>query len=235
MCGRFTLHSRLNLLLQQFALEAGPEVVPRFNIAPTQLSPIIRIDPATGEKVMERRRWGLVPSWAKDPKIGSRMINARGESVASKPAFRTAFKRRRCLVPANGYYEWQAMPDRKQPYYLHLSDQRPFAMAGLFESWKPQAEHGLETFTIITTEANADTNRIHDRMPAILSEDDYDLWLDPEFDGQQALEVMLKPWVGGELQLTPVSRRVNNPRNDDRTCIQAAEADEADPTTPLFG
>ena len=235
MCGRFTLHSRLNLLLQQFALEAGPEVVPRFNIAPTQLSPVIHIDPATGEKVMERRRWGLVPSWAKDPKIGSRMINARGESVASKPAFRTAFKRRRCLVPANGYYEWQAMPDGKQPYYLHLSDQRPFAMAGLFESWKPQAEHGLETFTIITTEANADTNRIHDRMPAILSEDDYDLWLDPEFDGQQALEVMLKPWVGGELQLTPVSRRVNNPRNDDRTCIQAAEADEADPTTPLFG
>jgi putative SOS response-associated peptidase YedK len=219
MCGRFTLHSRLNLLLQQFALQAGPDWAPRYNIAPTQSVPIVRIRPGTGQREMALLRWGLVPSWAKDISIGSRMINARAETVATKPSFRAAFKHRRCLVPADGYYEWQKTAAGKQPYYIHFRDDTPFALAGLWESWRPDEGDALATFTIITTDASAATSHIHDRMPVILDPDDYPLWLDPEFEGRDTLQALLRPYAGDELQLDPVSTHVNSPRNDDPQCV----------------
>ena len=224
MCGRFTLHSRLNLLLQQFALQAGPDWAPRYNIAPTQSVPIVRLSAADGKREMTLMRWGLVPSWAKDISIGNRMINARAETVATKPSFRAAFKRRRCLVPADGYYEWQKTVTGKQPYYIHLRDDTPFAMAGLWESWHADQEDTLDTFTIITTDANRATCHIHDRMPVILDPDDYPLWLDPEFEGREALQTLLRPYESDELQLDPVSTHVNSPRNDDPQCIATSKS-----------
>lgn len=218
MCGRFTLHARLNLLLQQFALEAGPELAPRYNIAPTQMVPIVRCD-LPGHREISLMRWGLIPAWAKDPSIGNRLINARAETVATKPAFRAAFKRRRCLVPADGYYEWQKIGKTKQPYYIRLPDGGPFALAGLWESWHEEQEGGQRTFTLITTDANDATRGIHDRMPVILSPDDYAVWLDPEFQLREPLEALLRPYDAGPMRIDPVSTRVNSPKHDDPECI----------------
>ncbi len=220
MCGRFTLHSRLNLLLRQFALQAGPEWAPRYNIAPTQTAPVIRLAPSTGKREMVLLRWGLVPAWAKDTSIGNRMINARAETVATKPSFRSAFKRRRCLVPADGYFEWQKTAAGKQPYYIHLADETPFAMAGLWESWHADQDDAVETFTIITTDASHSTRDIHDRMPVILDADAYPLWLDPEFADREALQSLLGSFESDALQLDPVSTHVNSPRHDDPQCIK---------------
>ena len=219
MCGRFTLHSRLNLLLQQFAIEAGPELNPRYNIAPTQQVSVVRNTNATRELVP--LRWGLVPFWAKDSKIGNRMINARAETVASNPSFRNAFQSRRCLVPADGYFEWQRPGNHKQPFYIRMEDGRPFAMAGLWERWHADQADSLETFAIITTESNSMTHDIHDRMPVILSPDAYEVWLDPEFTGKEALESFLRPYESDEMVAEPVSTLVNSPRNDDAECIRA--------------
>lgn len=219
MCGRFTLHARLNLLLQQFALEAGPEIAPRYNISPTQLVPVVRCR-KDGQREMIMMKWGLVPSWAKDPSIGNRMINARSETVASKPSFRTAFKRRRCLIPADGYYEWKRVGGAKQPYYIRLQDDRPFAMAGLWESWRDEEDQRLRTFTIITTNANETTCEVHDRMPVILSPLDYELWLNPEFEEQEPLQSLLQPYDPNDVVLDPVSTHVNNSRHDDPECIE---------------
>lgn len=213
MCGRFTLHSRLNLLLQQFAIEAGPELAPRYNIAPTQEVPVVRIRSGNGQRELVMLRWGLVPSWAKDLAIGNRMINARSETVADKPSFRSAFKRRRCLVPADGYYEWQKTEDGKQPFYIHRADDRPLAMAGLWESWHAGQPDAVESFTIITTDSNADTAHVHDRMPVFLEPDDYSVWLDPEFQDRPLLESLLKPYPNGELEMKAVDKGVNNPKN----------------------
>lgn len=221
MCGRFTLHSRLNLLLQQFAIEAGPELAPRYNIAPTQQVPVVRM--TTSGRELVPMRWGLVPFWAKDVKIGNRMINARAETVASKPAFRNAYKSRRCLVPADGYYEWQKRGKEKQPFYIHMEDGQPFAMAGLWESWHTGKEDAVESFTIITTDANAATEPVHDRMPAILSPEEYEMWLDPEFEGKDALFALLRPYELEEIVLEPVSTHVNNPRHEDAECIRILE------------
>ncbi len=219
MCGRFTLHSRLNLLLQQFAIEAGPEWAPRYNIAPTQWSLVVR-EREAGKREMVRLRWGLVPSWAKEVSIGQRMINARSETVAEKPSFRAAFKKRRCLVPANGYYEWATTEEGKQPYYIRLQDETPFAMAGLWESWHSGREDAIETFTIITTDACPATQSIHDRMPVILHQENYDLWLDPEFEGTAALQALLRPLDSDEVRFDPVSRQMNSPKFEDPSCIK---------------
>lgn len=218
MCGRFTLHSRLNLLLQQFAIEAGPEWAPRYNIAPTQWSLVVR-ERAGGQREMVRLRWGLVPSWAKEVSIGQRMINARSETVSEKPSFRAAFKKRRCLVPADGYYEWAKTEEGKQPYYIRLHDETPFAMAGLWESWHAGREDALETFTVITTDACLATQSIHDRMPVIVRPDDYALWLDPEFEGTDALKELLHPLDSESVKFDRVSRQVNSAKFDDPSCI----------------
>jgi putative SOS response-associated peptidase YedK len=165
-------------------------------------------------------RWGLIPSWAKDPKIGYRMINARAESVAEKPSFRTAFQRRRCLILADGYYEWQKTGTVKQPYFIHLRDDIPFALAGLWESWRDENDQTLETCTIITTDASALTRRIHDRMPVILDDSDYDLWLDVTIRDRQRLEPLLHPYEDAQLIASPISTYVNNVKHDDAKCIE---------------
>jgi putative SOS response-associated peptidase YedK len=219
MCSRFTLHSRLNLLLQQFSLQAGLDWAPRYNVAPTQRVPIIRVSPSSGQREMAPARWGLVPSWAKDVSIGKRLINARAESVASKPSFRAAFKRRRCLVPADGYFEWQKRPSGKQPYYVHRCDNLPFGMAGLWEAWHEDHDDWLETFTVITTDASPMTAPIHDRMPVIVDPRNYLAWLDPDSSDLDSLQAMLRPYGGDDFQLDPVDKHVNSPRNDDPLCV----------------
>ena len=215
MCGRFTLHSRLNLLLQQFAIEmdGGIDFGPRYNIAPTQQVPIVRFTSDTKLRMLELRRWGLIPSWANDSKIGARMINARAETVASKPSFRSAFKRRRCLVPADGYFEWKKTEDGKIPFYIQLASEQPMAMAGLFESNHKAGEH-YETFTVITTESNEATHELHDRMPVILDPEDYDTWMDPDNESTESLQALLQPYESAPMKLTRVSRQVNNVRNE---------------------
>lgn len=169
MCGRFTLRVPAAELVEIFRLLRRPDVQPRYNIAPTQPVAVVRrIDRG---RELSMLRWGLVPSWAKDPKIGARMINARAETVATKPAFRTALRRRRCLVPADGFYEWaKSAGGTKQPHYITRRDGRPFAFAGLWESWDGPDGSSIESCTIVTTEANDLVGRIHDRMPVILSE-----------------------------------------------------------------
>jgi putative SOS response-associated peptidase YedK len=224
MCGRFTLRTPANLLIKHFQLSQLPDLCPRFNIAPTQSTAVVRRNIESGQRECVRLRWGLIPSWAKDPAIGNRMINARAESVASKPSFRSAFRRRRCLVLADGYYEWQKRGGQKQPYYIRMAKDRPFAMAGLWEQWSgdPAAKKPMpeETFAIITTPASKSTREVHDRMPAILGPEDYDCWLDPQRQGGDELLALLAPFESDELVMDPVSTHVNSPRNDDPTCIQ---------------
>jgi putative SOS response-associated peptidase YedK len=148
------------------------------------------------------------------------MINARAETVAEKPSYRSAYRRRRCLVPADGYFEWKKLDAGKQPYYIHRSDETPFAMAALWESWHSDQDDALLTFTVITTDANHATSCVHDRMPVIVDPDDYAMWLDPEFQNRDALQVLLRPYEADDLQLTPVSTHVNSPRHDDPRCIE---------------
>lgn len=226
MCGRFTLRTPLQLVLKIFGLEMHDSLTwkSRYNLAPTQEVLAIR-QAKEGPLEPVKFRWGLIPSWAKDTKLGASMINARSETISEKPAFRTAFKRRRCLVAADGYFEWQTTGKAKQPYYIHMADERPFAFAGLWESWSGPKEEPLsepmETCTLITTSANATTAPVHDRMPVILPREVWDRWLDPEFEGKEQLLALLKPYEGDDLTLRPVSTLVNNPRNDKPEAIEA--------------
>ncbi len=225
MCGRFTLRTPQNVLIEQFQLATGPPLSPRYNVAPTQSIAAVRRTTDEPQRQLVLLRWGLIPSWAKDPSIGNRMINARGESVADKPAFRAAFKRRRCLVLADGYYEWQKTGKKKQPYLFHMQDDRPFAFAGLWESWTggksdDEPAEPLETCTIITTNASDFTRSIHDRMPVILDGADFDLWLDPDMQDREKIEPLLQPYESPELTADPVSTHVNSPKNDDPKCVE---------------
>ena len=186
-----------------------------YNAAPTQRLPVFRIHAERGPELV-RLRWGLIPSWAKDAAIGARMINARGETVAEKPAFRAAFRRRRCLVPMKGFYEWKKTASGKMPYYIHLTNEDIFAVAGLYEYWPGRdGAEPVESYTIITTEANDMMAKLHDRMPVILAEKDHAAWLDPKNEGKGTLQALLKPYPPGEMLAYPVSTRVNNPKNDD--------------------
>lgn len=217
MCGRFTLRTPTDRLVEIFALNEALDLPLRFNIAPTQDLAAIRGD-EDDQRHFCLLRWGLVPSWAKDPSIGNRMINARAESVAEKPAFRAAFRRRRCLVPADGYYEWQKQGQKKQPFYIHRRDDLPFAFAGLWENWSG-TQPPLESCTLITTDANELTRPIHDRMPVIIAPENYREWLDPRNNDVQRLQALLRPYAEDELQADPVSTYVNNPRNEGPQCI----------------
>jgi putative SOS response-associated peptidase YedK len=213
----------MSKLVEQFQLADVPQLQFRFNIAPTQDVATIRVAGEAGQRQLSMLRWGLIPSWAKDPSMGARMINARAETVAQKPSFRSAFRRRRCLVPADGFYEWQKQGRRKQPFYFRRRDDQPFALAGLWEPWwedEQRDQPPLETCTIITTEANELSRPIHDRMPVILEAGDYDLWLDPDVQATEPLEALLKPYDASQLRVDPVSTRVNNVRNDDPKCIE---------------
>jgi putative SOS response-associated peptidase YedK len=213
----------MRLLTEQFLFDLEPDHSwpLRYNIAPTQEIAAVRADGERGCRTLVSLRWGLIPSWAKDPSIGNRMINARAETVAEKPSFRNAMKRRRCLVLSDGYYEWQKKQGPKgpkQPFYFCLNDERPFAFAGLWESWKDPSGSRLESCTIITTEANTLTRPIHDRMPVILPADSYDHWLDPTLHDAAELQPLLRSYPSEEMKAFPVSTLVNSPRNDDPAC-----------------
>ncbi|MGX1262330.1 putative SOS response-associated peptidase YedK [Rossellomorea marisflavi] len=211
MCGRFSLTESVLELQQQFEFDLFADLQPRFNIAPSQEVFSIISD---GKK---RRggtlRWGLVPHWAKEAKIGYKMINARAEGIEEKPSFREPFRKKRCLIIADGFYEWKKVDDRKQPYRFVMKDRKPFAFAGLWETWK-KGDAPLHTCTIITTTPNAVTEDVHDRMPVILKRADYDRWLDPSNQAVHMLKSLLVPYPAEEMELYPVSELVNSPKND---------------------
>jgi putative SOS response-associated peptidase YedK len=207
--------------LDVFELDEIPDFPVRYNIAPTQDVAVVRQD-ASGQRRLDLLRWGLVPFWTKDPAAGKPMINARSESLAERPAFRHAFRRRRCLIPADGYYEWLKQGTRRQPYYIHRGDDRPFAFAGLWDVWRG-TEPPLRSCTIITTEANELTRSIHDRMPVILDEQHYASWLDPGFRDCEQLAAMLQPFANELLRVDPVSTYVNNARHEGPQCIQGGQ------------
>jgi putative SOS response-associated peptidase YedK len=218
------------LLVPQFMAAAPVQMALRYNIAPTQEVVIARKLQENAPRELAIVRWGLIPSWAKDAKIASTLINARGETIVEKPSFRTAFKKRRCLVLADGYYEWPKSTGgkaaaKKQPYYITMQDDRPFAFAGLWEYWagpkEVQPPAPVETCTIITTETNELTRDLHDRMPVILRPRDYELWLDPALQEAAPLLPLLTQFPSDEMKMQPVSTRVNSVKNDDPTCIEA--------------
>lgn len=234
MCGRFTQTRTWTELLEIYGIteSLSPSNFPaRYNIAPTQNVPVVRRQPTSGERELVNLRWGLVPSWAKEIGIGAKMINARAETVADKPAFRDAFSKRRCLIVADGFYEWQAQPQGpkhpgpKQPYFITTADGRPFAFAGLWEEWWSPESNLVETCTIITTEASPALRPVHQRMPVILTPGSFDAWLDG-VSGAGDTRTLLAPY-DGELTLRPVGRRVNNVGNDDRECIEPAGATDS--------
>ena len=220
MCGRFTQTATPAIIAEQFGVAAPSLFQPRYNIAPSQPIAVIRIEPDSTTRTLVMLRWGLIPSWAKDPKIGNQCINAKAETVAEKPSFRSAFKKRRCLVVATGFYEWQIQGRTKQPMWIGLQSQRPFAFAGLWEQWKPADGESLETCTIITTEPNGLMAQIHNRMPVILAPAFYDQWLDPTSQHIESLKALLRPYPGEELMACPVSTQVNNPRHDVPQCLE---------------
>ena len=227
MCGRFAFHSPHETTAELFGLEAGFALLPpRWNVAPGTDIAAIRLA-GDGRRELAQLRWGLVPSWAKERSIGQRLVNARAETLSEKPAFRTAFRRRRCLIPADGYYEWRVVTGGKQPYYVAALAGHPFALAGLWERWvDPGNGEVLETCVIITREAAGIVREIHARMPVIVPPEAYALWLDPTADAKALLGPLLGPEAGVGLEAHPVSRRVNSPRNDgpELTAAVAAEA-----------
>ncbi|MFN8493881.1 MAG: SOS response-associated peptidase [Caldilineaceae bacterium] len=224
MCGRFTLSTPASELAQIFDLPEEPTLVPRYNIAPTQPVGLVRMQPQTQAREWALTLWGLIPSWAKDPGISASLINARSETVTEKPAFRAAFKRRRCLVPASGFFEWQRQEKRKQPYYITLRDDAPFAIAGLWETWHSPDGSELQTFTLLTTEANELMEPLHNRMPVIVAPEDYATWLGsgkddpPQYLDQ--LRHLLRPYSADAMKAIPVSTFVNNTRNEGAQCIE---------------
>lgn len=220
MCGRFTLIAPGEAVAEHFQLTEIPKLKPRYNIAPTQPVAAVRISPNTGDRELTFFNWGLIPRWAKDPTIGSRMINARSETAAEKPSFRVAFKYRRCLVPADGFYEWQKTNGQKQPVRIQMSDGGLFAFAGLWEHWASPDGSEIESCTLLTTEPNERLRTVHNRMPVILSPKDYDLWLDPGAQHPGEVQPLLRPYPAEEMAYYPVSTHVNDPRNEDPLCIE---------------
>ena len=219
MCGRFTLTTPIETLVESFGIETAAEgISPRYNIAPTQ--PVATVlDEGEGRR-LALLRWGLIPGWAKDPSIGNRMINARAETVAEKPAFRAAFQRRRCLVLSDGFYEWQKVEQGKRPMYIRMKDGLPFAFAGLWERWRSPNGSTVDSCTILTTDPNELMRPIHNRMPVILPPEAYELWLDPAVQTPGPLLQLLRAYPVEEMEAYPVSPRVNNPANDDPLCIE---------------
>jgi len=234
MCGRYRLSRRKQLVEEYFdSVSDEPDWTPRFNVAPTQPIPIIRQHPKEPRREMSLVRWGLIPSWAKDPSGAARMINARSETASSKPAFRDSLKSRRCLIPADGFYEWVRTGKSKQPYCFEVNDGDLFAFAGLWDRWKDPSGNWIKTCSILTTTPNAVTSTVHDRMPVILDPDAYDLWLDPGMQNVAAISELLKSYDARLMRSYPVSTRLNHVANDDEECsrpVQIAEAQDR-----LFG
>ena len=220
MCGRYSLTVTPDELYRLFGIDDKLNLQPRFNVAPTQAAPVVR--KTGGEKNMDMLRWGLIPPWSKDASIASKLINARGETVAEKPSFRSAYESRRCLVPVDGFYEWRTEGGKKQPFRIGFREGKPFAFAGLWESWTvpeglKDTGDTVETFTIVTTNANPKLVPIHHRMPVIVDPTDYELWLE---GGSDEANAVIKPFSQDDMAFYRVSTRVNNARNDDEACVE---------------
>ncbi len=255
MCGRFTLSTPEEILRDVFQIplasavghsrvtDSPPPTPPatarprdseatvtwraRYNVAPTQGVLAVRQLAADEPRRADLLTWGLIPSWADDHRIGARMINARSETLRQRPSFRSAYKSRRCLVLADGFYEWKMTPEGKQPLLIRVGGGAPFAMAGLWERWRGPGDTPIESCTIITTQANDVMSRVHDRMPVILPDVHHALWLDPGFKDTEQLSPLLVPRASDGMSLTPVSKRVNNVRNDDATCVETVAPSQA--------
>ena len=213
MCGRYALATPVDDLQRRFGFAGRPNLAPNYNVAPTRAAPVLRRRADDGGRELALVRWGLVPAWSEGPDSRFSMLNARAETVATKPAYRAAFRQRRCLVPADGFYEWQKRDGRKQPYFIHPKDGEPMAFAGLWERWASHdGQQVIESFTIVVTDANKLVRPIHDRMPVILAPDDFERWLDPTAADGRAL---LKPCPPEWLEAYPVGTRVNSPGNND--------------------
>ncbi|HEX9686686.1 MAG TPA: SOS response-associated peptidase [Burkholderiales bacterium] len=222
MCGRYSLHTHPEVIALYFKLGLLPDITPRYNITPGTNILIVRQNPEQG-RIADLYRWGLIPGWAKDPAIGNKLANARAETVAEKPSFRSAFKRGRCLIPASGFYEWKKVAGRKQPYYVRPVGADLFSLAGLTERWMGP-DGPVHSCTIITTDANDLMRDIHDRMPVILAPEDHAAWLDPANQATEKLKALLKPSPAKLMAAHPVSTRVNTPKNDEPALIEPVAA-----------
>jgi putative SOS response-associated peptidase YedK len=223
MCGRYRLARKKEILAETFDVvdeESAVEWSPRYNVAPGQDVVVARQDAVRPTRSISLVRWGLIPSWSKDAKAGYKMINARAETVADMPAFRDPFRSRRCLIPADGFYEWSKQGKEKSPFCFSMADDSIFAFAGIWDRWRNPNQESMETCSIITTSANAILSGIHDRMPVILKRDHYDLWLDPGFNKVDDLLDLLKPFPADAMRHYRVSTRVNSVRNDDPACSE---------------
>lgn len=218
MCGRYTLAKPAQELAQAFGVNEPDQLPLRFNIAPTQAVLVVR--QLEGGRSLDWLRWGLIPSWSKDPKSGPLLINARADTVAEKPAYRHAFKSQRCLLPADGFFEWLKQGKQKQPVYFRMRDDSVFAFAGLWESWHAPDGSLVESCALITTEPNAVVAPVHDRMPAILPREAYDLWLDPSVKDAARLQPLLAPYPAQAMLSYPVTPAVNSVANDEAACIE---------------
>lgn len=220
MCGRFTLKQTAEGIEQTFHVTKVHDLEPQYNIAPTQMVAAVLYNSETQQRELQKLRWGLIPSWAKDLGMGAKLINARAETAAEKPAFRSAFKHRRCLLVADGFYEWQHQGSKKQPYYFHLQEGKVFGFAGLWEQWQsPQGEE-ITSCTILTTKCNELLQPIHERMPVILQQQDYSLWLDPQVETPEPLQQILNPYPSEAMIAYPVSTVVNSPKHNSSDCIK---------------
>jgi len=227
MCGRYRLSRRKQIIEEYFGSAPWDEDwSPRYNIAPTQPVPVIRQNPREPVRQISTMRWGLVPHWAKDASGAASTINARSETAAEKPAFRDPMRYRRCLIPADAFYEWKRNGASKQPYCFEVNDGEMFAFAGLWDGWKNAEGQWIKTCTILTTTPNAVTSAIHDRMPVILDRESYDLWLDPGITNVQVISELLKPYDAGMMRCHPVSGRVNQVGNDDQECSRPVQITE---------
>ena len=224
MCGRFTLVAPGDAIAELFNLAEAPDISPRYNIAPTQPVAGIRISQADKARELTYFHWGLIPRWAKDPTIGSRMINARSETAAEKPSFRAAMRYRRCLIPSDGFYEWKKVNGRKQPMRIQIASGGVFAIAGLWEHWQSSDGSEIESCTLLTTNPNEKLQPIHNRMPVIIRPDDFDLWLNPAVQDPAAVQHLLGPYPAEDIDYYPVSTYVNSPHNEDPTCIEPLTA-----------
>jgi putative SOS response-associated peptidase YedK len=211
MCGRYEIHAHPEVVAMQFALAEAPEFKQSYNVCPGGEILIVRLD-REGRRVARRNRWGLIPHWAKDPSIGNKLANARGESLLERPAFRDAFRRWRCLVPASGFYEWQAVSGRKQPWHIRPTDAELFGLAGITAIW-----NGIRSVSLITTAANELMAPIHDRMPVIVAPEDYAAWLDADADDPMRF---VRRYPAARMAARPVSMRVNQPENDDPALLE---------------
>ncbi len=220
MCGRFSLGASAATLAAQFDLFEAPAWTPRYNIAPTQEVLVVVRHPTSPSRHAREHRWGLIPSWAKDLAIGNQLINAQAETAATKPAFRAAFRKRRCLILADGFYEWKKEGRHKQPFHIRLRDGRPFAFAGLWEHWEGAEGKAIDSCTILTAPPNDLLRPLHHRMAVILPFSAYEPWLDPSIQEADRLQPLLQPYPPEEMTAYPVSTVVNNPTNDTPRCTE---------------